>query len=132
MIISAQQLVAAAQSQIQQITVQQLFSLWQDPHSRLIDVREPEEFNQSHIDRALNLPRGVLEMKLHQHPAVAAHSDSQQALQALAAQPLYLICRSGARSALAAQSLQQMGFTQVFSVQGGMQAWMDAGYPVDC
>lgn len=131
MIISAQQLVAAAQSQIQQITVQQLFSLWQDPHSRLIDVREPEEFNQNHIDRAMNLPRGVLEMKLHQHPAVAAHSDSLQALQALAEQPLYLICRSGARSALAAQSLQQMGFTQVFSVQGGFQAWLDAGYPVE-
>jgi len=52
------------------------------------------------------------------------------ALAQLAQSPLYLICRSGARSALAAESLQRMGFTQVYSVAGGMQAWLDAGLAV--
>jgi rhodanese-related sulfurtransferase len=70
-------------------------------------------------------------MKIHQHPAVAAHCEPQLALTELANQPVYLICRSGARSALAALSLQQMGFTQVYSVAGGFQAWAAAGLPVD-
>ncbi len=131
MILSAQQLVATIKNQIREVSVQELAALLQDHHSRLIDVREPDEYALSHIDRSVNLPRGVLEMKLHQHPAVAAHGDSQQALEALAQQPLYLICRSGARSALAAHSLQQMGFQQVFSVQGGFQAWVESGYPVE-
>ncbi len=43
------------------------------------------------------MPRGVLEMQLPQHPAVAQHSDAVTALTELATQPLYLICRSGAR-----------------------------------
>jgi rhodanese-related sulfurtransferase len=53
------------------------------------------------------------------------------ALEQLAAKPVYLICRSGARSALAADSLKNMGFTQVMSVAGGFQAWSDAGYPIE-
>lgn len=131
MIKSSQQLVAEAKAQIQEISVQQLQHQLQDHSLILIDVREPDEFVSGHIDRAVNFPRGMLEMKIHQHPTVVAHCDATAALQAIAAQPVYLICRSGARSALAALSLQQMGFSQVFSVAGGFQAWLDAGYPVD-
>lgn len=129
MIKSSQQLVAEAKARIQETTVQQLHNQLQDHHTILIDVREPDEFSQGHVDRAVNFPRGMLEMKIHQHPAVVAHCDAAAALQAIAAQPVYLMCRSGARSALAALSLQQMGFTQVYSVAGGFQAWLDAGYP---
>jgi rhodanese-related sulfurtransferase len=131
MIKSSQQLVTEAKAQIQETTVQQLHATLQDHQTILIDVREPDEFSQGRVDRAVNFPRGMLEMKIHQHPAVVAHCDAAAALQAIAAQPVYLMCRSGARSALAALSLQQMGFTKVYSVAGGFQAWVDAGYPVE-
>ncbi len=131
MLKSAQQLVAEARSQIREISVQQLSAQLADHQSILIDVREPDEFQQGRVDRAVNYPRGVLEMKIHQHPAAASHCEPQQALAELAARPVYLMCRSGARSALAALSLQQMGFSQVYSVAGGFQAWLDAGLPVE-
>lgn len=128
---NAQQLVAEAKSQIREVTVPQLATALQNPHSVLIDVREPDEFSTGHIHGAVNYPRGVLEMRIHQHPAVAAICDTDQALANLATQPVYLVCRSGARSALAALSLQQMGFAEVYSVIGGFQAWQDAALPVE-
>ena len=128
---NAQQLVAEAKSQIRELTVPQLAAALHNPHSTLIDVREPDEFSAGHIHGAVNYPRGVLEMRIHQHPAVAAICDTDQALASLATQPVYLICRSGARSALAALSLQQMGFGEVYSVIGGFQAWQDAALPVE-
>ena len=131
MIKSSQQLVAEAKAQIREVTVQQLATVLQNHQAIFIDVREPDEFQQGRVDHAVNYPRGMLEMKVHQHPAVAAHCDAAVALTEIAAQPVYLMCRSGARSALAALSLQQMGFSQVFSVAGGYQAWVDAGYPTE-
>ena len=132
MIKSSQQLVAEAKSQIQEVSVSELATLLlRDHHCILIDVREPDEYASGHVDRSVNYPRGVLEMKIHQHPAVAAQCDINAALTALAEQPLYLMCRSGARSALAALSLHQMGFRQVYSVAGGFQAWLDSGLPVE-
>lgn len=123
-------LVAEAKAKIQELTVQQLAVLLQTSQARIIDVREPAEFATGHIPGALNMPRGVLEMQLPQHPAVAEHKDAVVALTELATQPLYLICRSGARSALAAESLQRMGFRDLYSIAGGMQAWADSGFPV--
>jgi rhodanese-related sulfurtransferase len=70
-------------------------------------------------------------MRIHQHPKVASVCDTLQALTTLADEPVYLLCRSGARSTLAAQSLQAMGFHKVYSVEGGFQAWLDAGYSVN-
>lgn len=129
---TAPQLIAEARAQIKEVDIAQLADyLQQHPAPRLIDVREPAEFAQAHILGAINYPRGVLEMQLANHPAVAAAGCAAEvALAQLAQAPLYLICRSGARSALAAESLQRMGFTEVFSVAGGMQAWHDAQLPV--
>lgn len=128
---SSQQLVNEAKSRITEVTVQDLASALQDHHCILIDVREADEFAQGFVDRSVNYPRGVLEMRIHQHPAVASHCDVTTALELLAAKPIYLICRSGARSALAADALKNMGFNAVYSVAGGFQAWLDAGYPVE-
>lgn len=127
---SSQQLVNEAKARITEVSVQQLASAMQDHHTILIDVREPDEYAQGYIDRSVNYPRGVLEMRIHQHPSVSANCDTMAALEQLAAKPVYLICRSGARSALAADSLKNMGFTQAISVAGGFQAWQDAGFPV--
>lgn len=128
---TAQQLVAEAKTRIKEVTVEQLQQVLNDHHTLLIDVREPEEFNQGHVDRAVNMPRGVLEMKIHQHPSVAHLCEGDQALAQLVEQPVYLMCRSGARSALAADSLRQMGFKQPISVAGGFVAWNEAGLPVE-
>lgn len=128
---SSQQLVNEAKARIVEVSVQELAAALQDHHAVLIDVREPDEYAQGSIDRSVNYPRGVLEMRIHQHPSVGSNCDSMAALEQLAATPVYLICRSGARSALAADSLKNMGFTQVMSVAGGFQAWYDAGYPIE-
>jgi rhodanese-related sulfurtransferase len=129
---TAQQLVAEAKAVIKEVDINALAAtLKQHADAVLIDVREPAEYTQQHISGAVNYPRGVLEMNIHNHPKVAASGGEPQiALQQLSQQPVYLICRSGGRSALAAESLQRMGFTQVYSVDGGMQAWLDANMPV--
>lgn len=126
---TAQQLVAEAKAAIKEVSINELNTvLSADAEAVLIDVREPAEFAQQHIVGAVNYPRGVLEMNIHNHPKVAASGcEPEIALAQLAQNPLYVICRSGGRSALAAESLQRMGFSQVYSVAGGMQAWLDAG-----
>ena len=128
---TADQLISMAKSQIQEVSVHDLFDAIKNHKTILIDVREPEEFQTASIDRAVNYPRGVLEMRIHQHPVASHHCDTLQALEHLKNQPIYLICGTGGRSALATDTLQNMGFTQVKSVQGGFQAWLDQGYPVE-
>ncbi|MBV2128000.1 rhodanese-like domain-containing protein [Arsukibacterium indicum] len=129
---TSQQLIAEARAAVREVSVTDLAAyLNQHPEPRLIDVREPAEFSQGHIFGAINYPRGVLEMQLANHPAVAASGCAADvALEQLASAPLFLICRSGGRSALAAESLQRMGFTKVYSVAGGMQDWHAANFAI--
>lgn len=88
----------------------------------VIDIREPSEWEQGVIPSAVCCPRGILEGNivalLEKRTAGKAHV------------PVYLYCRSGARSVLAAQSLQNMGIHHCYSVKGGYQAWQHAGLPV--
>ena len=128
---TAEQLILTAKSRIQQVSVHDLFDAMKNHKTILIDVREPEEFQASAIDHTVNYPRGVLEMRIHQQPLASHHCDTVQALEYLKDQPIYLICGTGGRSALATDTLQNMGFTQVKSVQGGYQAWLEQGYPVE-
>ena len=128
---TAEQLILTAKSRIQQVSVHDLFDAMKNHKTILIDVREPEEFQASAIDHTVNYPRGVLEMRIHQHPLASHHCDTVQALEHLKDQPIYLICGTGGRSALATDTLQNMGFTQVKSVQGGYQACVEQGYPVE-
>lgn len=127
MIKSPAAVIAEARSQVKELTVQELSGMLAQDLT-LIDVREPAEFSQGHIAGAVNIPRGVLEMKLHLHPKFAQH---ETPLDAMAQQPLYIVCASGGRSALAAVALQNMGFSQVFSVAGGMTAWSQAQFHVE-
>lgn len=128
---TAPQLVADAKQQIKEVNIDDLAQVL-GSDALIIDVREPAEHADHRIAEAINLPRGVLEFQLANHPAVAASGCAPEvALEQLKTRPTYLICRSGGRSALAAASLQQMGLEQVYSVAGGMQAWVDAGKPVE-
>lgn len=129
---TAAQLITEAKAQIKEVDIAQLASvLKHNPDTVLIDVREPAEFAQQHIAGAVNYPRGVLEMSIHNHPKVAASGCAPEvALAQLANSTIYVICRSGGRSALATGSLQQMGFSDIYSVSPGMQGWLDAKQPI--
>ena len=124
--IDAMKLCQMAKNNVNEVTTEQLQQALRDG-ARVIDVREPAEYTQGHIREAVNMPQGVLEMQLNQHPDVAGYDD---ALQRIADKPLYLICKTGGRSALAAESLERMGFDKVYSVTGGMSAWAEEKRPV--
>lgn len=124
MSLTANDLIADACNRIRQIPAAQLSTL-ESPY-RLIDVREPAEFAQGHLPGAINIPRGLLEFKIDAHPALLAEGASQADRQ----QALVLYCLSGGRSALAADSLQHMGFKNVQSLLGGIKAWTDAGLAI--
>jgi rhodanese-related sulfurtransferase len=84
----------------------------------ILDVREPDEFSKGHIPKAINIPRGLLEFKVASTiPDKEAH--------------IIAYCKSGGRSCLACNTLQELGYKHVESVEGGWQAWLKAGYPVE-
>lgn len=84
----------------------------------LVDVRETEDFSAEHAHGAMHLSRGTLELKIEQ-----AAADPTT--------PILLYCGGGSRSALAAESLGRMGYTNVASVIGGFKAWKTAGQPTE-
>ena len=93
----------------------------------IVDVRSPQEFVAGHIEGAVNIPRGVLEFQVDAHPALACAIDPALQRKDL---PLVVVCRSGGRAALAADSLQAMGFADVRSIAGGVLGWQQAGLPL--
>jgi rhodanese-related sulfurtransferase len=84
----------------------------------LVDVREESEFAAGHAAGAIHISKGVIERDIERKvPDPAA--------------PVVLYCGGGFRSALAADNLQKMGYTNVISMDGGWKAWVDAGMPVE-
>lgn len=84
---------------------------------RLVDVREDGEWEKGHLPGAEHLGKGVLER------------DVEKAIPDTGTE-IVLYCGGGYRSALAADQLQKMGYTQVRSMEGGFRGWTEAGYPV--
>jgi rhodanese-related sulfurtransferase len=84
----------------------------------LLDVREDHEFAKDHAKGARHIGRGILERDI-------------ETLIPDKAASIVLYCGGGFRSALAADSLQQMGYTNVVSMDGGIRGWRDAGYPLE-
>ena len=83
----------------------------------LIDVREESEFAKDHLPGAIHLGRGVIER------------DIEARMPDLNA-PMILYCGGGFRSALAADNLQKMGYTNVISMDGGIREWREKNYPL--
>ena len=83
----------------------------------LIDVRTPVEFREVHVDFARNVPLD----QLNSSDLRDGHQQDE---------PLYVICRSGSRAAKACDAIVESGFTNVVNVEGGTQAWDEAGFPV--
>ena len=84
----------------------------------LVDVREDNEWQRGHAAGAEHLGRGVIERDIE-----TRHPDKGE--------ELILYCGGGYRSALAADSLQRMGYTNVYSLAGGWRAWQEADAPVE-
>ena len=124
---TVQDLVADAKGRIREIDHAEL-AILRAKGAPLIDVREPGEFAEGRIPGAVNIPRGVLEFEVDGHPAVNGLKDA--ALSHRDA-PVIVSCRSGARSALAAAALKDLGFAEPVSLAGGFMAWASAGQPVE-
>ena len=84
---------------------------------QLVDVREESEFARDHLPGAIHLGKGIIERDIEERvPDTGA--------------PLILYCGGGFRSALAADNLQKMGYTNVISMDGGIRVWREKGYPL--
>jgi rhodanese-related sulfurtransferase len=83
----------------------------------LIDVREDHEWAKDHAEGAIHLGKGILERDIE---AMVPDLNAE----------IVLYCGGGFRSVLAARSLQQMGYRNVYSMDGGMRAWREANYPL--
>ncbi|HEU0304412.1 MAG TPA: rhodanese-like domain-containing protein [Gaiellaceae bacterium] len=89
----------------------------------VVDVREPDEFEQGHIPGAVNIPRGWLEFRAD--PTCPAYD------QRIAPDGRLLVtCAIGGRSALAAAALQELDYANVTNLEFGFEGWRKAGYPI--
>jgi molybdopterin/thiamine biosynthesis adenylyltransferase/rhodanese-related sulfurtransferase len=114
---ASQQLLRRARSQVTEWTAAEVERrLRAGEHFPVVDVREKIEWNDGHLPDAVHVPRGFLELQIEE-----AVSDKDQ--------PVVLYCAGGVRSALAAETLKQMGYTQPISMAGGYTAWKNAGLP---
>jgi rhodanese-related sulfurtransferase len=99
--------------------------LMRDPPPLVLDVREPAEFALARIPASINVPRGVLEQ--------ACEWDYEETVPELAGRrerSIVIVCRSGNRSILAADVMQQMGFSDVISLKSGLRGWNDFEQPL--
>jgi rhodanese-related sulfurtransferase len=115
---SAAELFAESRDRVPQVTAAETIAKRASGADvTLIDVREDREWNLGHAAGAVHMSRGTLESKID--AAVARDAE------------IVLYCASGNRSALAAESLAQMGYTTVSSMTGGFRAWVDANGDVE-
>src|SRR5579864_4847473 len=105
-----------ARASIKQIDAEQARKMLEQSGTVLVDVRESDEWRQGHIPQALGIPRGFLELRIKEK--VPDHKA-----------PVILQCASGTRSLLAARALREMGYENVYNLNGGFNAWKDKGLP---
>jgi rhodanese-related sulfurtransferase len=111
-------IVDDAKSRVRQTTVAEVRNkLVRGEKFILVDVREESEFASDHLPGAIHLGRGVIERDIEARvPDLKA--------------PMILYCGGGFRSALAADNLQTMGYTNVVSMDGGIREWREKNYPL--
>lgn len=115
---TAQQLIDEAKAQIRQVTAREVLDgIARGEPTVLVDIREQNEWNLGHIPGALYIGRGVLERQVEGQVPRDAN--------------VVLYCATGNRSALAARVLEEMGYTSVASMAGGIRDWVDVGGEVE-
>jgi rhodanese-related sulfurtransferase len=112
-------LVDAARTRVKECTViQAKVRLDSGEALHFLDVREDAEYTTGHAKGARHLGKGIIERDVE--TLIPNKEDA-----------ILLYCGGGYRSALAADALQQMGYTNVVSMDGGIKGWRDAGYPIE-
>lgn len=108
-----------AKSRIREVQIDSVKQKLEQNHPfYLIDVREHAEWMSGHFPRAIHLSKGIIER------------DIERMIPDLNAE-IVLYCGGGYRSALAADNLQKMGYTAVYSMAGGFRAWQEKQYPIE-
>src|SRR6266480_2202731 len=111
------ELLSQTKKQIKEVSVHEVKDKLNPANGfTLLDVREGDEWEQGHLGKAISLPRGFLELK-----ADKTLTDKNQ--------PIVVYCAGGTRSALAAKTLQDLGYTDVYSMRGGFNEWKNNGLP---
>ncbi len=112
-------IVNDSKSRIKEVTVADTRDrLAENPEAKLIDVREDKEWDAAHAAGAIHLGKGIIERDIE---ATVPDKSTE----------LILYCGGGYRSALAADVLQTMGYTNVFSMAGGWKAWKESGAAIE-
>ena len=111
-----EKLVADAKKSITEISPEDAAAKLQNHETVVVDVREKDEWDEEHIPGAIHMSRGSIELDIEEkvpdtNALIICH------------------CGGGGRSALAAESLQKMGYKNVRSMAGGFKAWKAAGLP---
>ena len=108
-------LVDDAKTRIREVSIEEVREL---EDVTIVDLREDSEWDKGHLPNAVHLSRGVLEVRADK---VLPDKDA----------PIVLYCGGGNRSALGADVLQEMGYTNVRSMAGGWRGWIAAGNPTE-
>jgi rhodanese-related sulfurtransferase len=112
------QIVNDAKTRVHELTVDQVKAkLDRGERFLLVDVREDNEWTKDHVTGSVHMGRGVIERDIEGQ--IPDHNTE-----------IVLYCGGGFRSALAADNLQKMGYTNVFSMDGGIRDWRQKGYPL--
>jgi molybdopterin/thiamine biosynthesis adenylyltransferase/rhodanese-related sulfurtransferase len=111
---SFRELLAKAKAEIREVDTAAADELRRDPRAVVLDVREPDEYEQGAIPGAVHIPRGNLESGIESRVPDKTS-------------PVVVHCAGGTRSAFAAQTLAQLGYTDVVSMAGGFNKWKDEG-----
>jgi rhodanese-related sulfurtransferase len=120
------ELVAACLPEISEIFPWDAAEIIGSPRNPLlVDIREQNEFDAMHIDGALHVPRGILETSCEYN-----YEDTVRELVESRERDVILVCRSGNRSAMAAFTMQLMGYSKVVSMKTGLRGWNDYELPL--
>lgn len=111
---SFRELLQATKAQVTEVSTAQTEELRGDPDTIILDVREPSEYEQGAIPGAIHIPRGQLEGQVESR--IPDHGAK-----------ILINCASGIRSAFAAKTMAELGYTDVASVEGGFNKWKDEG-----
>jgi rhodanese-related sulfurtransferase len=108
-----------AKTRVRETSIEEV-KQWLDGGEKLclIDVREESEWDRGRLPGAIHLSKGIIERDVENTVPEKG-------------QTIILYCGGGYRSALAADNLQKMGYTNVISMDGGWRAWVEAGYPTE-
>ena len=122
---SAQQLVQEAYTEIRTIDKKEAFNLVKENKCNLIDIRDVRELErEGRIKNSIHIPRGMLEFWMD--PSSQYFKEGKLDFE----KEMVLFCAAGSRSALAAKSLQEMGFQKVSHIAGGFGALQDSEFEV--